>query len=59
MWSLCYKIEVSKFNMTRKQTVVLIFWNTLGMTCIHGHHQQSMVSALRVTEVRIYRWHDK
>lgn len=45
--SLHYKTAISKFNVTRKQTIVLIFRNTLGMICIHDHHQQSMVTILR------------
>lgn len=59
MLSLCYEIEIIKFITANKQTVVLIFWNTLGMTCIRGHHQQSMVTISRVIEVTIHRWHDK
>lgn len=33
--------------MTGKQTIILIFWNTLGIACIHGHHQLSTVTTLR------------
>lgn len=51
-------MAMSKVNIARKQTIILIFQHTLTYHDLH-YHQQSMVTILRGVEVRIHRWRDK